>query len=215
MRLDYEADQAKQRRNVRLQDQFDRWWGTAVEKSTGDPCCEISPFGGWADPLNTPNIYLRVPKHEDGTPINGRIEVAFDRWIASSKGAMEDFLNTIDEAGKVTYKITTRDERLEWPDDPILQKIAGPKPSPTVETLIKARDGDRKLLGLDKDVKTGITSPADITYTEFMVENRNDEFGKSRTMVAIGKLWKEHKAFLAGDTENIEIPEPEPETVEV
>ena len=204
MRFDYSADQAKQRRDVRLEDQFGRWWGTAIEKSTGDPCCEISPVGGWSDPLNTPNIYLRVPRHEDGSTIAGKIEIQFDRWITSIRSSTEDWLNTIDEAGRVSYKVTTPEERALWPQDEYLKKIAGPEPLPTVETLMRARDGDRQLLGLTKDVKTGTTHPADMTYMEFVVENREDEFGKFRNMVTIGKLWQEHKAFLKGEEPEVE-----------
>jgi hypothetical protein len=205
------ADQAKQRRNVRLEDQFGRWWGTAVEKSTGDPCCEISPDGGWVDPLNTPNAYLRVPKHADGMPIPGKIAVTFDRWIESVQGSTEDWDKLIDKAGRETYKLVTREERMEWPKDPVLLALAGPRPLPTVETLIKARDGDKTLLGLTTNAQTGETHPADITYKEFMVENRRDEFDKPRTMAAIGQLWKEHRAFLA----DVVIPEPEPVEAEV
>ncbi len=148
MKFDYSADQAKQRRAVRLEDQFGRWWHTYVEKATGDPCCGISPID-WADPMATPQIYLRVPRHEDGSTVAGKIEVQFDRWIESIRSSTEDWLNTIDEAGRVSYKITTPEERALWPQDEYLMKIAGPKPLPTVETLMAARDGDRQLLGLN------------------------------------------------------------------
>ena len=84
--FDYTADQMQQRRHVRLEDQFGRWWSAQIEKSTGDPCSEVSPYGGWNDPLRTPNIYLRPPRHEDGTTVSGKIEVQFDRWIDSIRG---------------------------------------------------------------------------------------------------------------------------------
>ena len=212
MLLDYTADQAKQRRYVRLEDQFGRWWGAQVEKSTGDPCSEVSPFGGWSDPLKTPNIYLRPPHHEDGTTVSGKINVDFDRWMDSIRGSEEDWNVAIQAAGKETYKITTRAERLEWPNDPILQAIAGPRPLPTLETLMKARDGDKRLLGGGVSEATTEIHPVDITYREFVSENRRDEFGKVRKFAAIAKLWNEHKANLKDEevdevVEKKEIPE--------
>lgn len=206
--FNYTADQMKQRRYARLEDQFGRWWGAQIEKSTGDPCSEVSPVGGWNDPLNTPNIYLRSPKHEDGTTISGRIEVDFDRWMDSIRGSEEDWNQSIQVAGKETYKITTVEERKLWAEDPVLKAIAGPRPLPTLETLMKARDGDRQLLGLDRDVKTQTVHAADMSYTEFVTENRRDEFDRARPMAEIGKLWKEHKAFLKGE-EVVEVIETE------
>ena len=207
MLLDYSADQAKQRRWVRLEDQFGRWWGTYVEKSTGDPCCEISPFGGWNDPLNTPNVYLRVPHHEDGTTVSGKVEVAFDRWIDSITGSESDWLKTIKEAGAVTYKKTTPEERRLWPEDPELQEIAGPRPFPTLDMLKKARNGDKKLLGLDFVAKTGAMNAGHMTYLEFVNENRKDDTGRTRPMAEIGKLWKEHRTFVEEQEEIAELGE--------
>ena len=204
MLFDYTADQAKQRRGVRLEDQFGRWWGTSIEKTTGDPCSGIAPWGGWTDPLNTPNAYLRVPKHEDGMPIPGKLRVAFPEWIASVRGSEDDWDMAIQQAGKETYKITTREERLDWPNDPVLQGVAGPRPYPPVEILEKARDGDRQLLGLNMDVKTKSIHAEDMTYLEFVKENRCDELGKSRQMSEVGRLWRLHNAYLVEDAKLIE-----------
>ena len=209
--FNYTADQMNQRRYARLQDQFGRWWGAQIEKSTGDPCSEVSPVGGWNDPLNTPNIYLRPPKHDDGTSISGRIEVDFDRWMDSIRGSEDDWNQSIQVAGKETYKITTVEERRLWAEDPVLKAIAGPRPLPTLETLTQAKNGDRGLLGMRIDPETKSVIPADMTYKEFMVENRRDEFGKARTMVEIGNLWERQKRLLAEDEIG---DEAEAETVE-
>ena len=197
--FNYTANQMNQRRYARLEDQFGRWWGAQIEKSTGDPCAEVSPVGGWNDPLNTPQRYLRPPQHEDGTTISGKIEVDFDRWMDSIRGSEDDWNQTIQVAGKETYKITTVAERRQWAEDPVLKAIAGPRPFPTMEMLVAARNGDRNLLGLATDVKTGTLHPETMTYTEFVSENRRNEFGKARPMAEVGKLWKEHRAFLRGE----------------
>ncbi|KKK70244.1 hypothetical protein LCGC14_2925920, partial [marine sediment metagenome] len=134
--------------------------------------------------------------------------VDFEGWMDSIRGSEDDWHQSIQVAGKETYKITTMEERKQWAEDPVLKAIAGPRPLPTLETLMQARDGDRQLLGLNKDVKTQAVHPADMTYMDFLAENRRDEFGKTRTMVAIGQLWKEHKAFLEE-----EVTEDDPEEV--
>ena len=153
MQVDYshglDKGQRTQRRSVRLEDQFGRLWGCSIEKSTGDPCTSINPFGGWADPLGTPNAYLRIPKHDDGTPRSGRIVVDFDRWIASVQGSMDDWNRLLEVAGKMEYRVYTAEERKKWRDDPILRAHAGPEPTPSVETLKKAQAGDKDLLGLN------------------------------------------------------------------
>ncbi len=209
--LDRVADQARDRRGVRLEDQFGRWWGTSIEKSTGDPCCGISPFGGWEDPLNTPNAYLLVPKHDDGMPIPGKIRVAFPEWIASIKGSQDDWDKLIEVAGRIEYKNYTPADRAEWAEDPILLRHAGPKPYPTVEMLEKAMGGDRVLLGLDYNVNPGMAQAADMTYREFVQDVMTD--GKS--MAAANRLWKEHRAFLEEDEiGEIELPNLEPEVEE-
>ena len=184
MDIDYshgmDKGQRTQRRNVRLKDQFGRLWGCSIEKSTGDPCTGISPFGGWADPLGTPDAYLRVPKHDDGTPRAGEIEVDFDRWISSVQGSMDDWNLAISVAGKVEYKNYTPKDRKEWYSDPILRALAGPEPSPTVETLTKAMNGDPDLLGLPK--KEVIQDPVREVVEEAGEDLRNagwTEFQKS------------------------------------
>ncbi len=110
--FNYTANQMNQRRYARLEDQFGRWWGAQIEKSTGDPCAEVSPVGGWNDPLNTPNIYLRPPKHDDGTTISGRIEVDFDRWMDSIRGSEDDWNQSI-QVGKQPKEVVLP---LAWND---------------------------------------------------------------------------------------------------
>lgn len=199
MEVDYshgmDKGQRTQRRSVRLKDQFGRWWGCSIEKSTGDPCTSVNPHG-WADPLETPGNYLRVPKHDDGSPIAGEIKVVFDRWISSVKGSNDDWKRLLDVAGKMEYRIYTPEDRKKWPEDPILREHAGPEPYPTVEMLERAKAGDKELLGLvekEPDVFTPSPPAEDMTYREFVADLRP----KGYDMKEIGALWKEHKALVA------------------
>ena len=198
MDVDYshgiDKGQRTQRRRVRLEDQFGRLWGCSVEKSTGDPCTSINPFGGWADPLGTPNTYLRIPKHPDGTPRSGRIEVDFDRWIDSVKESMDDWERLLEVAGKMEYRVYSPEQRKTWRDDPILRAHAGPEPTPTVETLEKAKAGDKDLLGLNVPKKVAAASLRTRVsdWTDFVQSMK----GQGYSPKELGELYREGKKNL-------------------
>ncbi|KKL97924.1 hypothetical protein LCGC14_1829570 [marine sediment metagenome] len=198
MLFDYTADQAKYMRDTKLKDQFGRLWHCTVDKKTGQPTGCPNPIG-WVDPLNTPNSYLTVPHWEDGSARTDEVLVDFEGWIADVEQNNTHWDMAITVMGEKKFPLASSEDRDGWAENPHLTKEAGPKPFPSRETLIQAKNGDRKLLGLDKDVRTGATNPIDMTYQEFVAENRRDEFDKTRTMVAIGVLWKEHKDNLAMD----------------
>jgi len=193
--FDYTADQAKYARDTKLKDQFGRMWHCTISRKTGQPMGCPSPIG-WDDPLKTPNSYLTVPLWEDGEPRTDEVLVDFESWIADVDQNSVHWDMAITVMGEKKFPLASSEERDKWPENPHLTKEAGPKPFPSRETLIKAMNGDRDLLGLRFDTKTQTIHPVDMTYRDFLTENRRDEFGKTRTMVAIGQLWKEHKEFL-------------------
>ncbi len=189
MYVDYKADQALGRKNARLRDQFGRLWGTTIEKSTGDPCGEVAPFGGWADPLNTPNVYIVVPKFKDGEPMPGRVEVDFDAWVADVEINTKHWHEAIELMGKTKFPYATSEERDGWPTNPHLTSEAGPLPSPDIVTLRKAKAGDPELLG---NPVPGEDEPVKMTWKRFMSSQQGQGHSTSR----IAQDWKDYKAGL-------------------
>jgi len=139
------VDQARYRRNAIKHDQFGRAWATVIEIATGDPITVV-PYGGWSDPLATPPTRLRVPRDATGRPIEGRIHVDFDGWIAEIKESYSDWRKFLYAVGKKIYKKATQDEVANWINDPNLLEEAGPKPGAYLCTA--AVD----LIGADEDV---------------------------------------------------------------
>ena len=193
--FDYTADQAKYMRDTKLKDQFGRLWHCVIDKKAGQPTGCPSPIG-WNDPLNTPNSYVTVPHWEDGTPRTDEVLVDFEGWIADVEQNNTHWDMAITVMGEKKFPLASSEERDKWSENPHLTKEAGPKPFPSRETLIKAMNGDKGLLGLRRDAQTQEVIPIEMTYREFLVENRRDEFGRVRPMAEIGALWKEHKEFL-------------------
>ena len=142
--------QAQQRRNVVARDRFGRVWSFSIEVKTGDPTGLIGT-GGWADPLRTPQRYMRVPKTEFGMPNYGTVDVDDERWITDQAHYTDQwesqFLEIAANKFPGGFDVTT-----VW-DNPWIKKLAGPKPFPSVECLRAAFDpthpASKALLGME------------------------------------------------------------------
>jgi len=142
--------QAKQRRPVMAADQFGRPWSFSIEIITGDPTGLISP-AGWADPMRTPQKYLKVPRNQFGLPDYSRISVKEQQWITDQEyhvGEYETrFLETASDKMPGGFDINTVFQ------NPWLKRLAGPRPFPSPRCLRAAFDvkhpASRALLGLE------------------------------------------------------------------
>ncbi len=210
--FDYTADQAKYRRDTKLKDQFGRLWHCVIDRKSGQPTGCPSPIG-WNDPLKTPNSYVTVPRWEDGSARTDELLVDFEGWIADVELNNTHWDMAITVMGEKKFPLASSEDRDGWTENPHLTKEAGPKPFPSVETLMRARDGDRELLGMGKKKKEPTVNPVEMTYQEYVAEHRVDEFGKTRQLAVIAAEWDRHKAHLKEDRlraeEKIKIAEPE------
>ena len=194
---DKKLDQAKYRRGTVGHDQFNRAWAQNIEISTGDPCGGNGIPFGWVDPLDTPNVYISVPRDGNKLPMMGHVYVDFDRWIKDMESSYRDWKAFLFQIGQKLFKKTTPAEVAEWEKDEYLLNEAGPKPGSRldqfckdgetpVDVLKRARDGDAELLGIDEYV------PHKMKYQEFVAQARR----QGKTMKEVGAGWAIYKKDL-------------------
>jgi len=142
--------QAQQRRNIVARDRFGRIWSFSIETKTGDPTGLIGT-AGWADPLRTPQKYMRVPKTEFGMPNYGTIDVNDELW-AKDQAYYTDQWETQFLENAANKFPGGFDVNTVW-DNPWIKKLTGPKPFPSVECLLAAFDPEhpasKALLGME------------------------------------------------------------------
>jgi hypothetical protein len=138
--------QADKRRDMNLTDQFGRSWLAAIDRETFDPVGQVTP-AGWADPINTPAQYLKIPRDAANNPQMGRVEVDMARWITDQTNATRDWKVRLWNIGRHEQKNAFDPKTAE--QDEYLVHLAGPKPWPSPAVLKQARDGDQRLLGLE------------------------------------------------------------------
>ncbi len=133
--------QADQRQSFNKPDQWGRSWLISIEKATGDPTGQILP-AGWSDPINTPQKYLRVPRHQ------ATMSVEYEPWIADMKAADRDYRQQLNVIGHRLYG-----EKFDARKKPTQHMLdyAGPPPVDWRE-IERAANGDRELLGLKEPV---------------------------------------------------------------
>lgn len=138
--------QADQRRDFNATDQFGRLWLVAIEVSTGDPCGQVD-VAGWSDPLNTPQKYIRV-SNAFGIRAGNQspVHVDFEAWVRDQQDAEAEWKRSYYSIGQKVYQNKFNPKDFE---DEYLLSLAGPKPWPSAEALLRARAGHRKLLGLE------------------------------------------------------------------
>ena len=129
--------QAEQRQSFNKPDQWGRSWLISIEKATGDPTGQILP-AGWSDPINTPQKYLLVPRHQ------ASISVDYKPWIEDMKAADREYRQQLNQIGHRLYgeKFDARKKPTQHMTDE-----AGPPPVDW-KRIQKAADGDQELLGL-------------------------------------------------------------------
>jgi len=151
--------QPEQRTDMQVEDQFGRRWLYSMENKTMEPTGLIDRVG-WSDPLNTPQKYLRVPRNKFGRPELGKLEVQFGRWIEDQYHELEGeagWRANLWNIAQQKFPGLTTVEEMEA--HPVIRKLAGPKPWPSVEALERAAGGQPCLLGLQpiwQNVRTEI-----------------------------------------------------------
>jgi len=141
------------RRDFNAPDQYGRLWLATIEIATGDPTGMIEP-AGWIDPLHTPQKYLTIRNAMAFAHSGAPVHVDLDRWARDQQVHDEEWKRSFFAIGQKVYqnRFDAKDElrKIGTPDeDEYLMSLAGPRPWPSVEVLLKARAGHRKLLGLD------------------------------------------------------------------
>jgi hypothetical protein len=156
---DKKLDQARYRRTQIAVDQWGRRWAQIIEISTGDPCCGNGHPFQWDDPLQTPHVYISIPRGDHGLPEAGKVKILCDEWIGELEESFEDWRKFLFAVGKHKYKKTTPEEVSKWDSDPYLLEDAGPKPgahlmrfaqqgeTSPIQVLRRAFAGDPVLLG--------------------------------------------------------------------
>lgn len=144
--------QADKRRDTNLTDQFGRRWLAAIDRDTWEPVGHISPAWSVADdavsdPLHTPQQYLRVLRDDHGNPQINRLDIDIDRWIRDQETATKEWKTRLWNIGRDMQKNAFNPKTAE--EDEYLLHLTGPRPWPSPAVLLRARKGDKRLLGID------------------------------------------------------------------
>jgi len=214
------VDQAAYRDFVRAKDQFGRGWAYSIEKMTGGACGAIVPYGGWSDPLATPQKYLNA------TARTGEVTVELERWVTDLKKANIEWKESLHSNGRLLYKKASGPKEIaEWETDEYLIGQTGPKPGEAllhlvrrenvngepvvtrlnildddggsletpVEVLQRAISGDIDLLGGEVSGATApVAEPTSVTWPKFKAEMNRQ--GKTDDEASVA--WAVHKATM-------------------
>lgn len=220
---DKRKTQADYRLDLNPKDQFGRKWLVVVEKETMDICGEALPAWETAkdrprDPLRTPMNFVRLVRNDVGQADTSRCVVDYDAWVEQQRQATQLWYERLNENALLVYKAIEMGADLEH--DPILAKLTGPKPWPSIEVVEAARDGDRQFLGLealDREHRAAIAQltladlkamPAvpkapEITGDEDTVPDNYQDFlkwafkkGGAKDLKQAAQLWSEHRKNL-------------------
>lgn len=158
-------NQADQRRDLVLADQFGRRWFMSIEILTGEPTGAITRAGSWLDPLKTPQQFIKVPP----TDIAGgqwRVEIDFPNWLQQQEAAEEYWGQMMRRAALAIYKKLDPEDLPHLENDVLVREAVGRKPWPSSLVLRAAQGGDRQYLGLeplDGEHRKGVGLPVLMT----------------------------------------------------
>jgi len=215
---DGKVDQQAYRTTVKAVDQFGRNWAYRIEKSTGGACSTIAPYGGWSDPLATPQKYLNTKGQL------GKVKVELQQWVDDLKRADREWMENLYDIGRQLYqKATGPKEIKEWPQDHYLLRHAGEKPGEAllqcrkqvakgefvrlvkldddgepletpIEILQRAMSGDIELLGGEMSgaipPEEDTPEPTDVSWPKF----RAEAIRNGKTEEQASAAWAVHKA---------------------
>lgn len=135
-----EKTQADFRKMHNATDQWGREYLVTIEIASGDPTGPINQ--NYTDPLNTPQKYLRVPRHAPYT-----VEIDYSLWVAELKERNADWESifaeycqneNLDVDDLLSRPPKTAKERAAF-------KFAGPRPQ-SWENVEAASKGEKKFL---------------------------------------------------------------------
>ena len=178
--MEKKLDQAKYRRGMYLVDQFNRKYGTMVDKESGFPASGINP-DGWSDPLETPQKYIRMVQDSEKRPIPGKCHIHTDEWIDDQRRATKEWFRLLHVAAQQAYKKLTPEMIADLENDSYLTDIVGPKPFPSPEQI------EEYVASVNPNI-----APEALTYADFMKEGR----AKGHEVQQIALAWKAHKENL-------------------
>lgn len=128
-----EKNQFDMRKRYNNTDRHGRMWLVSIEIDSGHPTGQIQNC--FSAPLIPPQRYLSVPDEEPRT-----VRIDYDRWIEELKVQRRDF----------DMQRAEQRRRLAPDELHLLDDFMGPAPlDPRIVEM--ARDGDRALLGLEKE----------------------------------------------------------------
>lgn len=141
-------NQAEQRTELDILDQHGRQWHTCIEDRTGGTTGGYNRCG-WNDPLRHTANYLEMVK---GRVMGSlwTLSVLWDKWINQTVQDEETWYGDLIRIASDKYSVLDPDKVPFLENDPIIRRLAGPKPWPSSSVLRAARDGDKQYLGLDE-----------------------------------------------------------------